>query len=195
MAIDSTLGGPQTEGYVQATDVVTYANKHIDRYSAVVTANVTQVIEPAIRRATVWIDGLGQDPANEMSYKWPGLRKVGSQRREWPRINATYTDGVALDADTIPPAILDATLEATCWEITNPNTLQGIITLSQVTKSEGIGPLRETTMGATRIQDARACLTMVQDYLASILQMPDDGINFLFESGSGNADVSSTRRY
>ena len=193
MAIDSTLGGPQAEGYVQSAEVIEYAAKHVDRYSSVATADVVNVIEPAIRRASVWIDGRGTDPANEMSYVWPGIRETATQRREWPRVNATYVDGTELPSGTIPRAILDATCEATCWEVTNPNTLHGIITLSQVTKSEGIGPLRETTMGATRIEDARACLTLVSDYLARILQMPNDGINFMFLSGSGNTSDSYSR--
>ena len=189
MAINSTIGDPQAEGYLQASEVIAYANKHIDRYSAVVTANVTQVIEPAIRRASAWVDGLGMDPANEKSHVWPGQRKSGTQRRIWPRINATYVDGIAISSELVPYEILDATAEAACWEVVNPNTLHGSITLSEVTKSDGIGPLRETTMGATRIEDARACLTLVKDYLAGILQMPNDGMNFLFTAGSGDNGV------
>lgn len=184
MAIDSTLGGPQAEGYLQASEVIAYANKHIDRYSTVVTANQTTVIEPAIRRASAWVDGLGMDPANKKSHVWPGQRKTGTQRRIWPRVNATYVDGIAISSELVPYEILDATAEAACWEVVNPNTLHGSITLSEVVKSEGIGPLRETTMGATKIEDARACLTLVKDYLASVLQMPNDGVNFLFATGT-----------
>lgn len=188
MAIDTTLGGPNAEGYVDSTQVIAYANKHIDRYSAVVTFNAVTVIEPAIRRATVWIDGLGTDPASDMSHVWPGSRQTGTQRREWPRINAGYVDGTAIVSGTIPQAILDATSEAACYEIINPNTLHGAITLSEVTKSTGIGPLRESTMGAKTIQDARVCLTMVKDYLASILEMPNDGNNFLFMTDTTQSD-------
>ena len=188
MAIDTTLGGATTEGYVDANAVIAYALKHVDRYNAIRTANAEQVIEPAIRRATAWVDGLGMDPANEKSHVWPGNRKTGSQRREWPRANATYVDGTPLDSDTVPPAILDSTCEAACYDITNPNTLHGSIILSEVTKSSKTGPLSESTMGAKTIEEARACLTLVKDYLASILQEPNDSSNFMFETG--NVDVS-----
>ena len=189
MAIDTTVGGATAEGYVDSAFVIAYAQKHIDRYSAVVTANVTQAIEPAIRRATAFVDGLGTDPASNTSYVWTGMPAVQGQSLIWPRLNAFTVDGVMIDHDTIPFKVQNATAEAACWEITNPNTLHGLITLSEVSKSTRVGPISETTMGAMTIKDARACLTLVMDYLANILEMPNDGYNFMFVTDSTSRET------
>ena len=193
MAIDITVGGATAEGYVDSAFVIEYAQKHIDRYSAVVSANATNVIEPAIRRATAFIDGLGTDPASRMSYVWSGMPAVQGQSLVWPRLNAFTVDGVMIDSDTIPFKVANATAEAACWEVINPNTLHGSITLSEVTKSTRVGPLSETTMGAETIKEARACLTLVMDYLANILEMPNDGYNFMFVTDDTAREESEYR--
>ena len=188
MAIDTTVGGGTAEGYVDSDFVIAYARKHIDRYSTVVSANVTDVIEPAIRRATAFVDGLGTDPASQTSYVWTGMPAVQGQSLVWPRLNAFTIDGVMIDHETIPFKVQNATAEAACWEIVNPNTLHGSITLSDVSKSFRAGPVSESTMGAKTIKEARACLTLVMDYLASILEMPNDGYNFMFMTDSTSRD-------
>ena len=182
-----TLGGDTAEGYISAQAVIAYANKHIDRYSSVTTANVTQAIEPAIRRATAYVDGLGKDKGNNKSPYWSGRRKTGTQALEWPRTGATFNDGAPIADTIIPLQIINSVCEVTCWEIANPDEqLHTILTLSEVTKGVKIGPISETTMGAQTLDDARAMLTLVSDYLANVLRKPNDGSNFRFITNDGS---------
>ena len=174
MVLVTDVGGSLTESYVTANMVIEYAGNHRDKYASVITADVTSAIEPACRRATVFIDGLGRDQTNQENPTWPGQRSTGSQLREWPRVNATYSDGVSIVSAEVPQQVILATLEAACYEIQNVGMLQEVIKLSEVSKSTRIGGISESTMGAMKIEDARQCLTLVKDYLSAILRMPDD---------------------
>lgn len=169
MVLTVTPGGASDDALVDLADFQAYCSARgydLDSYS-----DADQ--EQAIRRATVWVEGVG-GPTTDLPSRWPGKKASAAQRRLWPRSGAKDVDGLAIDDDTIPAPIEDAVCEAAFYDLGNPGVLHSQITPSEVVKQEKVGPISTTYQdGSTgTAADYRPMLTVVNDLLSAIL-IPD----------------------
>jgi len=170
MPLTITPGGASDDALVSLVDFKAYADARGWDYSAMDDA---AEIEPAIRRGTVWVEGVG-GPTERLPKRWPGVRASASQRREWPRSGAVFTDGTAISASTIPTQVADAVSEAAWFDLNNAGILFATVTPTDVVKSESVGGagVKVEYRDGGDVQAARVMLTSVRDLLASIL-VPD----------------------
>jgi len=98
MAIDATVGGAASDGYIDLATLTAYAAA-----IGVTLAGDTTSQEADIRRATQYLD---------RAYVWKGYRATASQALEWPRYIEDYDrNGFVIPSDAIPQPILDACAE------------------------------------------------------------------------------------
>ena len=170
MTLTVTPGGASDDALVSLADFKTYADARGFDYSAM---DDTTDIEPAIRRGTVWVEGVG-GPSDRLPKRWPGVRAAATQRREWPRSGAAFTDGTAISASVVPAQVADAVCEAAWFDLNNAGQLFATITPTDVVKSESVGGagVKVEYRDGGDVQAARVMLTSVRDLLASIL-IPD----------------------
>ena len=185
MAINTTIGAPNSDGYVTEEQVKAFALQYSTRFD--LSGKSTDSIESSIRIASRYVEGLGQDAAHTESYYWPGSKVTAAQSRKWPRNNASYTNGLIIPNDVIPPEFIDAVLFASCHEIGTPGLLQEVIKMSEVPNEAGVGPLKTGLTRINMIEQARNCPTDVKDCLSEILREPHKGNIFVFAPGDPNA--------
>ena len=171
MAVDVTLGSATSDSYVTATDVREYATKFVTIYPTVPSAT-DQTIESAARIATNFIDGLGRDISNQNSRYWPGRKASATQSRRWPRDGATYTNGLQIDKDVLPPEFSEAVLISTCEEVKQSGILQSIVNLSKVRTNAKLGPALANFVPITDATQARNVIMSVEDKLSELLRQP-----------------------
>lgn len=167
MTLTVTPGGASDDALVSLTDFQSYCDARGHDYSPYSTDQQEQ----AIRRATVWIEGVG-GPTQDLPKRWPGRRASATQRRQWPRTGAKDVDGLMIPDDAIPAAIQDAVCETAFYDLENPDVLHSQVTPTDVVKQEKIGPISVTYADGSKPADFRPMLTVVNDLLASIL-IPD----------------------
>lgn len=170
MTLTVTPGGASDDALVTLAAFKAYADARGWDYSAM---NDTADLEPAIRRGTVWVEGMG-GPTDRLPKRWPGVKASATQRREWPRSGAVYTDGTAISSTVIPPQVEDAVCEAAWFDLNNAGELFATVTPSGVVKSESVGSagVKVEYRDGGDVQAARVMLTSVRDLLAPIL-IPD----------------------
>lgn len=170
--VEDGTGLAIAESYVTVAEIRTYATKHNTRYT--IAANVADTtLEASARIATIFLDGKGRDKRNSAARWWPGSRINGAQALAWPRQSATYTDGTAI-TDPVPIQIKRATMELACYDNLNPGIIGEIITLTDVVKKEKVGPVEIEYVGrAQDIESARPVFSLVEDYIAQIIRLPE----------------------
>lgn len=164
MALTVTPGGASDDALVSLADFQAYCTA---RGYALGDYTDTQQ-EQAIRRATVWVEGLGAPKASGFQ-RWPGARAAATQRRLWPRAGATYRDGTAIPSGVIPAPIEEAVSEAAFFDLGNTGQLHANFTPAEIVSRAKAGPAEVTYEGATDERAARLMLSAVQDLLADIL--------------------------
>lgn len=191
MAIETTLGADDAESYATVDDLETYAAGFGTRYALVndsATSEVTK--EAALRLAAIFVDGRGRDKRNDLARWWPGTRVSGSQALVWPRNGATFTDGTVIADGTLPVQIKRAVMNAAAYEVQNPGTLDDLIIASQSVKKEKVGDLEIEYIG--KIDDfekLRPAISLVEDYIAQIIRMPE--VSAGAGGGSGGTSTSA----
>jgi hypothetical protein len=99
MAIDTTPGGASADGYVSEADADAYHATRVDNDAW--TAADTATKETAIKNATRLLDLL----------KWKGSKTFEAGALRWPREGVYDLDGLAIDDQTIPTWLEQATAE------------------------------------------------------------------------------------
>lgn len=113
LIVEDGTGLPDADSYVSVEDAQSYA----DQRGLSFDASPEDVLEAALRRATVWIDG-------NYRTRFSGARKNGrNQALQWPRIGATDAEGDDIASDEVPVEIVSATVEAAVRELAAPNSL------------------------------------------------------------------------
>jgi hypothetical protein len=163
MALDTTVGGPDSESYISATDASTY---HLNHGNDAWSDGSADEQEAALRRATIWLDG-------RYRRLWKGNKaniaivEGGSppeQSLAWPRINVVDDEGSVISSTSIPRAVRYACAEAALRELSAPGSL--FPDLGKETSSESVGPIRVTyVVGA----EDRTEITIIDDLLSGLL--------------------------
>lgn len=171
MPLTVTPGGAADDALVELDAFKSYCDARGYAYG-----DDDTVIEQAIRRGTVWVEGVGAESGLVKS-RWPGKKASATQRRAWPRSGATDVDGLSIDDATIPFAVQDAVCEAAFYDIANPGILHKAITPSDVVKSESVGGdgVKVTYQDGVDHNSARAMLSVVSDLLSGILVTQSTG--------------------
>ncbi len=126
------------------------------------------VLEGAIRRATVWLDGKYQ-------HRWPGNRLNGrAQSRAWPRIDAYDVSEELIDSATIPPEVVSASFEAAWVVSANPTILTPTVVLGRekiLTEVDGIKwrPVNMNMSASADINSFKPELMAVEQVLAPLI--------------------------
>lgn len=173
MALTVTPGGAADDSLLTLAYFKTYCTAMGKAYD---TYDDETDIEPAIRKATIFVEGLGS-PQHTRKLLWPGSKTNGTQRRLFPRTNATEVDGTAIDSATIPLAVQEAVAEAAHYELENAGTLQAAVVLGQVASKESVGSagVSVSYKNEATMQQARTMLTAVSDLLSPILRSEGKG--------------------
>ena len=190
----TTTPPESADSYVDVSALETYAAGFGSRYarlSPTYTPEADRISpadkEAALRIATIFVDGKGRDMRNDLARWWPGRRTNGAQALVWPRTAASFTDGTAIAANTVPIQIRRAVMEAACYEATNPGTLFNLITASQSIKREKVADLEIEYVGKVDdIEKLRPTISIVEDYIAQIIRMPE------VSSGAGGGSSGTT---
>lgn len=171
MTLVVTPGGPLDDSLTTLAEFKAYAASLGYDYSSY---DDEADIEPALRVATVWVEGFGGATAT-MSSRWPGKRSTATQRRLWPRSSAVYTDGTPIDSETVPTQVKDAVSEAAWHVLTNgAASLKQVLTpsstvLKQKIAIDGIETTYQSNITADSVRNARVMLTVVEDLLSGVL--------------------------
>ena len=171
MAVVTELGSPNSDSYVTAAEIKAYASNYSTVYPTVPTVKDSDV-ESAARISSRFIDGLGRDVSNSNSRYWPGRKVTAQQSRRWPREGATYTNGLEIGNDILPPEFKEAVLIAACEEVKQHGVLQTIVNKSKVTSKAKIGPADVMFTPINTAMDARNVIMAVEDQLSELLRQP-----------------------
>ena len=127
-------------------------------------AGADAVKEPALRRATAWLNG---------AYKarWPGVRTFGRvQALDWPRVDAYDREGLYIFGSTIPPEIVAACCEAALRELVAPGSLSPDVTPGAATVLTQVGEIGWTPLRTNAdVTDMAPTLLAVDRALSGIL--------------------------
>ena len=100
--------------------------------------------------------------------RWPGQRATGTQRLDWPRVNAVYLDKSPIDSATVPGIIKDANCEAALHAIANPTQIRSVVS-GQTIKSVDAKGVKVEYFATAEGQVARATFTALDDLLSRLL--------------------------
>ena len=160
MPLITTPGAANADSYASLAEALAY---HAAKGNAAWAASTDALREPALRRATVWVDGTYRA-------RWPGLRVNGrTQALDWPRSGVTDADGYAVDHMTIPAEINSATCEAALRELAVPGSLSPDYVGSTQVQSATAGPVSVTYKDGSGIGGVLPVLTVVDGILARLL--------------------------
>ncbi len=152
MALIVTPGSQAADSYVTLADALSY---HAARGNAAWAASSDDLREPALRRATAWLDG-------RYHSRWPGYPLNGrAQALDWPRGDAVDRDGYPIDVATIAPEIVAATCEAALRELASPGSLSPDVTPGTAKVLTTVGKL-----GWTPLRNNAGALDMAPTLLA-----------------------------
>lgn len=136
LVVENGTGLAAAESYASAAEYVAYRAARGDAEAE--DADEEEVVEPALRRATAYIDGVYGD-------RWPGRRVKGrDQALDWPREYARDRGGYEIPKTQVPIEVKRATMEAAAREVATPNSLSADYTPAQRVTSETVGPISVT---------------------------------------------------
>jgi hypothetical protein len=155
MALITTVGADNADSYATVAEADTYAEAH--GYTAWADLDDTEDKEPALRKATQWMDGHFRGSIK-------GRKTDATQALAIPRTGLTDEDGNEFDDDVIPLVWKQATIEAAIVEAGEPGTL--FPNVDRKTSSEKVGPLAVTyEPGQTGVVE----LTVIEGLVSGLL--------------------------
>lgn len=164
MALDTTVGGADSDSYATIDQADTYAEKHgVDAWLLSSVDETSK--EQALRRACQALDG-------GYRKRFPGSRVNGrEQALEWPRDNAYDCGGCEIDATAIPEEIKRAQIEFAFRELAKPGSLAPDVILSQAKVLTQVGPVQWTPLSKSASAGTLApTITKVNELLGCILR-------------------------
>ena len=151
---------------------------HSDRGNAAWGSATSAEKLAALVRASDYIDGRYMRRLSTGAYTsmFPGIPTGGrAQDREWPRTGASDGYGKAIDANTVPVEVENATYAAALRELATPNSLAPDFTASALVSEEAVGPLKVKYADMQKTGDMgtpnRPMLPEVDEILAPILMV------------------------
>ena len=138
MTLTTTPGATNADSYASLAQALAY---HAAIGNATWAASTDALREPALRRATIWVD-------NSYRARWKGQRGVNgrSQALDWPRYGVLDSDGWYVDSATIPLEVTNATNEAALRELVAPGSLMPDYVAATAVKTASAGPVSVTYM-------------------------------------------------
>ena len=135
--VEDGTGLADANSYLSVTDADSYIEDHGD--SATWSAATDASKQEALRLATQYLD-------IRYATKWIGARGDEDQSLAWPRASAEDYDGYAIDDESVPSLIEDATAEL-ALRVIDGDTLYDDIDEPGTIKSESVttGPITERT--------------------------------------------------
>jgi len=105
LTVETGTGSATADSYISEADAVTYLDKYAasgasNAFTAASTANA----EIALRSATRTIDAM-------LGLRFKGARLLGTQALQWPRVAVVTNDNFAVDSDSVPALVKNATCE------------------------------------------------------------------------------------
>lgn len=159
MALIVTPGSPSADSYTSLAQAAAYHTAMGNAAWGVDTA----AQEPALRRATAWLDG-------RYKPRWPGIRINGrSQALDWPRSGVTDRDGFGVDYLTIPAEIINATCEAALRELAAPGSLSPDYVASEQTLIATAGPVSVTFKDSSGAASIMPILSVADGILSNLI--------------------------
>lgn len=105
LTVETGTGSATADSYIAIADAVTYLDKHAASASSnVFTAATSAAQEVALRNATRSIDSM-------YALRFKGSRLLGTQALQWPRVGVVTNDNYAVDSDSVPALVKNATCE------------------------------------------------------------------------------------
>jgi hypothetical protein len=105
LTLDATAGSASSNSYATLASASDYLQQNIHTYTAwssLSTANA----EACLIWATTLLDS---------KISWNGSKAEDEQALRWPRISITDPDGYAVDDETVPKFLIEATAEYARW--------------------------------------------------------------------------------
>jgi hypothetical protein len=164
MALTVTPGGAADDSLLTLADFETYCTA----YGHDVSSYTDAAKEVALRRGTLWVEGIGARGATR-TYRWPGTRATSTQARAHPRTGALRPDGTSLSSTVIWPEVGYAVAEVAVYDLANPTALFTVVTPAAIRKHVKVGEIEVEYFKSQRWEDARPMLTAVSDLLSDIL--------------------------
>lgn len=160
MTLTTTPGATTADSYASLAEALAY---HAAKGNAAWAASTDAMREPALRRATTWLDATYRS-------RWPGVRVNGrTQALDWPRSGVTDGDGWTVDYLTIPAEVNSATCEAALRELASPGSLSPDFVGAEQVKTATAGPVSVTYKDGSGVGDALPVLTVADGLLARLL--------------------------
>lgn len=173
MTLTTTPGSASADSYASLAQALAY---HAAMGNAAWASSSDPLREPALRRATAWVDSTYRD-------RWPGLRLYArAQALDWPRGGVTDAEGYAVDSATIPAEIINATCEAALRELAVPGSLAPDYVAAESVKSATAGPVSVTFAGNTGSGSVMPILTRVDGILAVLIGSRSGSVRMLVRS-------------
>ena len=158
MALTTTPGAALADSYATVAEADAYLPS-----VGVAWGGTTAAKEAALRAGTRWVEGRHRS-------RWPGVRLYGrAQSRDWPRAQAYDAEGWAIDAETIPIEVVQATCHAAAREQAAPGSLSPDGGATPQMTSVKAGSVAVTYAEAKPGEVLRPVLTVVDDILAPLL--------------------------
>jgi len=112
--------------------------------------------------ASEWLDGL-------YAMRWPGLKTVHTQDRDWPRQGVIDREGYAVSSVTVPVQIENATYEVALRQLQSPGSLTTDFTPNKYSRVSIDGAISVQYAGMGGAADAQVQLPIVGQIIASLL--------------------------
>lgn len=105
LTVETGSGSATADSYISEADAITYLDNHAASGSSnVFTAASTAASEIALRNATRTLDSM-------FALRFKGSRLLGTQALQWPRVAVVTNDNYAVDSDSVPALVKNATCE------------------------------------------------------------------------------------
>lgn len=141
MALDATVGGPNSNAYGDLVAFKAWADDRGQAYGD------DQTLSAAIIRGTDAIERAGAG-------RWVGTKASASQRLAWPRSDVVDDDGNDVPDNAIPWQIQYASFHAAVVESESPGALSPPLQSTSVIKREKVGQLEVEYQGGEATKTA-----------------------------------------
>lgn len=160
MPLTTTPGSATADSYASLADALAY---HAAMGNATWAAATDALREPALRRATLWLDATYRG-------RWPGYRlNARAQALDWPRKGVADNEGYAVDHLTIPAEVENATCEAALRELDAPGSLAPDYVAAEAVKTATAGPVSVTFKDGGGVGSVTPILITVDGLLATLI--------------------------
>jgi hypothetical protein len=159
------------DAFVSIADCDAY---HTAKGNTAWTGDDDTVKEPAIRRATSYLNGLN----------WLGSRVNGrSQALSWPRKDVTDAEGNEIATDELPQEVIDACCELALRELVEANSISPDFTPSDKISREKVGDLEVEYAGTSNsVRSVTPVIPVVDSLINQFLVSGGSSTKFLNRS-------------